>query len=357
MIDRATTRAILDLARWAPSGDNTQPWRFEIRSPGHVVVHGFDTRETCIYDLDGHSSQLAIGAMLETLRIAATGHGLRSEIVRRKEAPEARPVFDVHLSSAHGSTPSPLIPCIQARSVQRRALKTRPLTSTEKSGIESSAGEGYRVHWVEGLTGRWHAAKLMWLNAKLRLTLPEAYEVHRRIIEWHARFSEDRIPEQALGVDPLSARVMQFAMRSWPRVEFMNRWLGGTLFPRLQLDLVPSLACAAHFAIHSSAPCRTIDEYVEAGAAVQRAWLMATSLGLQLQPEMTPLIFSRYAASGVPFSVVPSAQSSAQRIARGMAGLLGSGVAERAVFMARIGHGKAATARSLRLPLEKLLQQ
>jgi nitroreductase len=22
---------ILDLARWAPSGDNTQPWRFEIK--------------------------------------------------------------------------------------------------------------------------------------------------------------------------------------------------------------------------------------------------------------------------------------------------------------------------------------
>jgi hypothetical protein len=32
---------ILDLARWAPSGDNTQPWRFEIRSERHLVIHGF----------------------------------------------------------------------------------------------------------------------------------------------------------------------------------------------------------------------------------------------------------------------------------------------------------------------------
>ena len=32
---------ILDLARWAPSGDNTQSWRFEIRSERHLVIHGF----------------------------------------------------------------------------------------------------------------------------------------------------------------------------------------------------------------------------------------------------------------------------------------------------------------------------
>jgi len=45
---------ILDQARWAPSGDNTQPWRFEIKGPLHVVVHGSDTRRHCVYDLDGH---------------------------------------------------------------------------------------------------------------------------------------------------------------------------------------------------------------------------------------------------------------------------------------------------------------
>jgi hypothetical protein len=32
---------ILDLARWAPSGDNTHRWRFEIRSERHLVIHGF----------------------------------------------------------------------------------------------------------------------------------------------------------------------------------------------------------------------------------------------------------------------------------------------------------------------------
>ena len=49
---------ILELARWAPSGDNTQPWRFEIADAQSLVVHGFDTREHCVYDLDGRPSQM-----------------------------------------------------------------------------------------------------------------------------------------------------------------------------------------------------------------------------------------------------------------------------------------------------------
>ena len=70
---------ILDTARWAPSGDNTQPWRFEIVSNNRIVVHAFDTRSHCVYDLDGHPSQLSVGALLETIRIAASGFGLEPE--------------------------------------------------------------------------------------------------------------------------------------------------------------------------------------------------------------------------------------------------------------------------------------
>lgn len=78
MADRNIIVKILDLARWAPSGDNTQPWRFEIVADHHVAVHGHDTRDWCLYDLDGHASHMAHGALLETIRVAATAFGLES---------------------------------------------------------------------------------------------------------------------------------------------------------------------------------------------------------------------------------------------------------------------------------------
>ncbi|MDT1843054.1 molybdopterin biosynthesis protein MoeY, partial [Acinetobacter baumannii] len=83
------------LARWAPSGDNTQPWRFELAAPDHVVVHASDTRSDTVYDLDGHPSQISVGALLETMCIAASVHGLRAEAQRRAGSPEQQPLFDV----------------------------------------------------------------------------------------------------------------------------------------------------------------------------------------------------------------------------------------------------------------------
>jgi hypothetical protein len=352
----AEARAILSLARWAPSGDNTQPWRFELASARHVVVHGFDTRSHCVYDLDGRSSQLALGALLESIRIAASGERLLADITRRADAPEPQPVFDVRLMLAAGGTPSPLLPYVQTRCVQRRALSTRMLTSSEKKALEASVGSGYRVAWLEGLSNRWRAARLLWANAGLRLTLPEAFETHRSIIEWNARYSEDRIPERALGANRASTRLMRFALEgSWSRVEFMNRWLAGTVLPRVELDLVPALACGAHFLVWAESRLSTIDDYLAGGAVLQRFWLTATQLGLHLQPAMTPLIFSRYAGEGRRFSRLPHALPNATTIAAGLAELFGPQPALNAVFMGRIGAGLAPKARSLRLPLERLI--
>jgi nitroreductase len=353
-IDR-TLEQILERARWAPSGDNTQPWRFEVRDARHVVVHGFDTRDHCVYDLDGHPSQLSLGALLESIAIAASASGLRMDARRRLDAPEGRPTFDIALEPAPQLVADPLLACLEPRSVQRRALSTRPLSAHEKAALLAVLPAGYGIQWMEGWRGRLSAARLMFNNAGLRLTMPEAHRVHRDVIEWDARYSEDRIPEQALGVDRMTARLMRWIMASWRRVEFFNTYLGGTLAPRIQMDFIPGMACAAHFALLApSAPAST-DDYVSAGRALQRFWLTATRLGLQLQPELTPLIFARYVREKRVFSAKPGMHELAARLAAQTTELLGRDKAARAVFMGRIGAGPAATARSVRLPLHKLL--
>jgi sulfur-carrier protein adenylyltransferase/sulfurtransferase len=351
-----TVGEILELARWAPSGDNAQPWRFEIVSSRHIVVHGFDTRERCLYDIDGRPSQMALGALLETLALAASAHGLRAEVERRRNLPDTRPTFDVHLVPNAGTTPSDLIPAIRVRSVHRRPLRTRALRPEEKQALEATIGEGYSVCWLEGWDRKWRAARLMYANGKIRLTIPEAYAVHREIIEWGARFSDDRVPDRALGLDAVTLRLMRPVMASWDRVVFFNTYLGGTLTPRIQLDLIPSLACAAHFALLARSVPQTVDDYVAAGRAMQRFWLTATHLGLWLQPEMTPLIFSLYAAAGRSFTRIAPAGAKAHRVRGQLTELLGGQEsAARAVFLARIGAGDAPKARSLRLPLERLM--
>lgn len=355
IVNREAINGILELARWAPSGDNTQPWRFEILDDLRLVVHGFDTRRHCVYDLDGRASQIAQGALLETIRIAATAYGLAAHILRTNEPGGGHVDIEVAFTPDRETTPNPLLSFIITRCTQRRAMSTTPLAENSKRQMEQDVGPEHDVIWFEGLRTRARFAALMIRNGRLRLTLPEAYRVHRDVIEWGATVSVDRIPERAVGVDPVTATLMRWALRSWKRVEFMNRYLGGTLVPGLQLDLIPGLACGAHFAILSKSPLARLDDYLAGGSAMQRLWLSAARAGLQVQPEMTPIIFSRYVRELRAFTTTRRLQASAEQIARRLSELMPGRPLDRVVFMGRIGAGKPAVSRSTRLPLQQLL--
>lgn len=346
---------ILDLARWAPSGDNTQPWRFEVLGDDHIVVHGFDTRDHVVYDLDGHASQLAVGALLETLAIAASTEGRRVDITRRADTPETHLLFDARLTPDPAVTADPLAPSIERRVVQRRPMSTRPLSAAQKAALEGALPAGYQVTWFESPAQRWRMARFMFANAKVRLTIPEAYAVHKAVIAWGARYSEDRVPDQAVGVDPLTARLMRWAMARWERVAFLNTWLLGTLAPRIQLDLLPGVRCAAHVALRTPTAPRTLDDFIAAGRAMQRFWLTATAQGLFMQPEMTPVIFCRYHRAGRAFTRVAAARADVARLDETMATLLHTVPHDTVFFMARLGAGPAPRARSTRLPPARLM--
>jgi hypothetical protein len=346
---------ILDLARWAPSGDNTQPWRFAIEGQDRIVVFGHDTRNHCVYDLDGHPSQISLGALLETIVIAATRFGLATRITRRAGSPDEHPIFDVVFREEAGLAANPLAAHIQERTVQRRPLRLRRLSEPERQALSRAVEPGFRMLWFEGLSRRFAMARLNFTSAKIRLTIPEAYRVHRDVIEWDAQTSEDRIPDAALGAGAPTLLLMRWAMASWERIAFLNRYCAGTLAPRIELDLVPGLACAAHCVFVANEVPRALEDYVAAGRALQRFWLTATGLGLQFQPQYTPLVFARYAREAVRFSASADAAHRAEAARVTLTRLLGPDAAPRAVFMGRIGAGRSARARSVRLPLEQLL--
>lgn len=346
---------VLDLARWAPSGDNSQPWKFEVVDSRHVIIHGSDTRRHCVYDLDGRPSQMSIGALLETAAIAASADGLAMQAVRRIDMPETSPTFDLYFDQDAGVHQSDLFDFIATRSVQRRPFSTRPLSAEHKTCLQASLGPSLSIRWLEGVGARMAAAGLLFRSARLRLVTPEAYRVHRQVIHWDARFSEDRVPDQALGVGRAMLAMMRFGMHSWERVHFLNRFLAGTWAPRLLMDARPAIACAAHFVLLGEHPPASLDQNVQAGRELQRFWLTATRLGLMMQPELTPLIFARYALEGRHFSVVAGADDAARSVARRLAKLAGADCVTHGAFFGRIGYAPSPVARSLRKPLKALM--
>lgn len=347
--------AILDAARWAPSGDNTQPWRFELISDHVVRIHGSDTRSHCVYDLDGHSSQLAHGTLIETLVIAATAQGLQADVEAESGTDDGCPVYRVTFVPEAGLKGDPLLSEVPRRTVNRRAFRTERLSDAHRLLLEASIGPDYEIVWCEGRT-KWRMAWLMFANAKLRLTMPEAYSVHRDIIEWNVRYSATRVPDRALGLDRATLKLMQWVMGSWARVRFFNTYLAGHLVPRIEMDLMPGLLCGAHFALISRATPSGIADYVRAGRAIQRFWLTACQLGIQLQPELTPLIFERYVRQGRVFTAEPGVHARAETLVQRLRQVLPAATDGRAMFLGRVGYGRAPTSRSLRMSVQNLLR-
>ncbi|WP_448553931.1 ThiF family adenylyltransferase [Thalassotalea montiporae] len=343
---------VLDYARWAPSGDNTQCWRFKITGDNSFTIIANDTRSHVVYDLDGHSSHLAHGILIETISIAATQFGLKATYTEDLSNPEQL-LFDFTLEKDNANIVSPLVPYIKTRCVQRRAMGTRSLSAAEKRELEDSLPKDYSIQWFESKQDKKSIAKLNFCNAKTRLTMEEAFYVHREIIEWHTQYSKTKIPEQALGVDWLTARIMQWMFKSWSRVKFANKFLAGTYAPRIALDYIPSLKSCAHFAIRADKEPQCIEDYIDAGRAIQRFWLTSAKLGFGFQPEQTPVIFAKYLRNNIKFTAQQEVIDNAQQGMKMFNSIVDK--PEQVHFLGRLGRTQLPRSRSTRMDLKDLI--
>ena len=137
-----------------------------------------------------------------------------------------------------------------------------------------------------------------------------------------------------------------------PKTEELNRVNIKT--PKISAQLNVNEIYIAKYKNRSKRKPKSIDDYIDSGRAVQRFWLTASRLGLQLQPEITPLIFSRYVRNGLEFTQVKKLAQFAKILSNQTERLIGSEETSRAIFMGRIGMGPAPWSRSLRLPLSQL---
>jgi sulfur-carrier protein adenylyltransferase/sulfurtransferase len=344
---------IIDFARWAPSGDNAQPWRFEIIGGDRVRIRlRVEGEEANIYDYaDGQPTLLAGGFLLETMRIAAShfGRGMEWRYLGadRSEGGGVTHGIEVTLKKAANIREDALFPYIRIRSVDRRRYGRRALTSSQKTALEAAIGDELRIEWRERLAERFRLARLCARSTDIRLRSAKAYDVHRRILDWERRFSPDGVPVEALGADPLLVRVMRSAMRSWERVQKMNRIPGATLLPQVELDLIPGIFSAAYFLVArkpGSGGRHTPEALLRTGERLQRFWLTATRLGLALQPALAPLCFAHHARTGM----LAGGSAGLAKLEREAARRIGDDGS--IVFMGRIGtpQRKVPVARSVR---------
>jgi hypothetical protein len=344
--DRQAVRQVIERARWAPSGDNTQPWSFLAGGGASFTVIGRDTRDGVVYDRDGRASQFSLGALLENVRLAANEVG-RVARIARSGGGERDPRWQVTLLHSSEDCPDPLAAAITRRCTNRRPFSTRAIPRHLLDQLAARLGPGQRAHWLTGgsrLASSWLMAGFGWV----RLASRECYEVHRHIIDWDDRCSPDRLPVASLPLDPATRRLMRWALGGWGRAALLAR-LGLGTQPRWQLDLLPCLASGAHLVVTAEGDPDSLEAQIAAGAAVQRLWLAASAGGLQLQPLYTPVVLGAYVRSGRRCFADGGVWRRTCGLVRRWDRLIGP-AAPCAVFAARLGFAPAPGSRSTRLP-------
>lgn len=345
---------ILDLARWTPSGDNQQEWRFRIISDNEVDIL-FRGDDPSFLNIDGIASQLAFGALLETISIAASNFGLRVERPKIKEKSTTVPTLHLKFIVDSDVKPSALLGSIKTRSVHRGHYKTRKLTASEKQELQQAAGSNFTITWLEDRAKK-QLLKIAMLSEDIRVLAPEMVDAYRKAIRWDTTTCDQGLPSKALGLNPLSAKLFRPLLSDTSLFLFFQKYLGGRFFAKLELDIAPSFMCGANILITAKKRPTTVEDFLEAGAAIQRFWLTATKLGLLHQPNYVPVAMNIYGRDHRSFSKNPTLLSKAVKIREGLVSLLGSTeAADNLVWVGRIGEGTPATSRSLRLPLSELI--
>ncbi|MEM8799091.1 MAG: ThiF family adenylyltransferase [Pseudomonadota bacterium] len=349
---------ILSAARFAPSGDNAQPWQFEIRSDDQVLVQVERDVENPYQYRNGEPNILAAGMLVEALRLAASERGRRLQWSLLSET-DGDFTLDVRFLADEGVEIDPLVHMLGVRSVQRGALSRQRLSGDTKNALEAALGPGFEIEWHETLLARTKATALNAKATAIRLTMAETFPIHNKVLNWQSPFPKKGLPARGLGLDPLTQRLMAFVMQGFGRSDLIVRKLKGIHWAQLQMDWIPGIFCGAHFVVKQrivNPEGLSLTDKLVMGQRLMRFWLQATKEGLILQPSVAPLCFADHAISGTPFSRDEHALIAANRLKSAVSAHVNGDVLST-VFAGRLGHGakKPVATRSLRLDLDDLI--
>lgn len=324
---------ILDLAKWSPSGDNSQPWQFQITGDCEFTLHFHNEDST--YDFAGKPSIMTIGFFIENFRIAASALGYRADYTYESVGPKTHKVHFKITKDALVKE-SPLSAFIKIRSVNRFPYKMRPLTQKQKSMLENSLGSQFKIHWFESFSQRLAISRLNALSTQIRLSIKETYKTHKHMMDFKNDFSPDKVPIKAAGISSPTQKLLEFSIQSWQRVDFMNKFLGGAIVPQLEMDFLPGVFCAAHYIIEWKNPndANNTQTLVSTGEALQRFWLQLTQLGLVMQPAVATVAFAYYGKNKISFTTNSGMQKRADTLALKLEKIV---PVNNIAFMGRVG--------------------
>jgi hypothetical protein len=289
-------RQILQSGIAAPSAENKHYLRFEV-APDHTLLWATDAASWADLPHRRFLALLSYGAVAENMALRAGELGYSQEVRWRPDPLRSDCIarFDWTPSL---SGPSPLAAAIPQRHTNRRFYR--------RGALPASA-----LQRLSDATQAVPEASLLWLDKpSLRAAALEAIrraeterfcrrELHRELfgavrfdIGWK-QTTQEWLPPGALEVEP-PMRLPFALLRRWPLMHALSLAGAHHMLGLRAADLPCRLA--PHLGLIVAGGVDAADRAVQAGRALQRAWLAAAAEGLAFQPMAAATVLAQQRA-------------------------------------------------------------
>lgn len=335
---------ILEKAVMAPSGDNSQPWRFQIRDTT-IRILNVPEKDTSPFNHAQASNYLALGAAIENLRIAATEEGYRASVRLFPDSADETAVADIALEADAGGRDE-LAPYLEKRASNRRKYEGRMISEGDLQELQTAAATfGARAMFVTDKPHVATVARLVSAGEKIAL---ENEDIHRFLFEHVTWSEEDERRRHGFYIKTFEFAPPQAAafklFRNWKILKALHP-LGIADFIAKDMESVYRSSAAFGALIM---PDRSRDTLVKAGRALERLWLTATKLGLSMQATTSVHLLALPLDDGATAGLSEAHQELVRERYPLLKEAFGAASNEWILFAFRIGYAAAPSGRTTR---------
>ena len=335
---------ILTDACRAPSGDNTQPWRFQVRG-NTIRVFNVSENDTSLFNWNQISNHIALGGAIENICVSARGRGYETVISYFPDKQNSLLVASVELSKSD-SVSEELASFISARATNRKKYFAKEIEPEKLSELENlAASSNERIVLLSGKEKTRELARIVSAGEKLALEDESIHDFLFSHVTWNR---EEDFHKHGFLIDTFEFSPPQKAvfrlLRNWKLLKFLLP-LGISDFIARDMQKVHATAPTfGAIVLSGSRP----EDYVRGGMLMERLWLVATKLGLSLQPATTVGIIGTHVVTGEPVSLSPVHQDLLRKEYANLSRQFGVRESERFAFVFRIGYADAPSAMTTR---------
>ena len=287
-VSKSALEYIIKAGIQAPSGDNSQPWKFNCGA-NKISLYLNEEADRSFFNVNQAASLISCGAALENMRLAAVKLGLNADIRYAGQADEL--IADIELTKAQDPKKEVLAGMIWKRHTNRKPFRKTPPPAPLLERLSSCITDidGADVHFITQPDKLARAAGIVSRADRIRTERRDLHAHFNAML----RFSFDEAMEKRDGFyiknleAGLNGELFLRATKHWPMMTIANR-----------LGMGRIVAAAAYNGIMNASGVGliTVDgtgrsHLLNGGRALERIWLSLTHEGFQFQPMTAITLF------------------------------------------------------------------